>query len=332
MAVENGMRPLQAAVRSKRGQGDARRLTRVARTFERRSVFPYLLIAPLIGALIFLTYIPIIEGLRLSLTDAMLGASSSKFIGLANFTSLVKEPLFWQTFFQTVVWTVASVGLALVFGVAAGLSLRSVKRRSGVMRAVLLLPWAAPPVVIAYMWRFLLSPTGPLSPYLVTLGLAKEPPDVLSSLSSFHGLSPPLMAVIALGVWSGIPFVFIFAVAALSAIPPEIQEASRLDGATGIQSFRWVTWPLMRPVVETTAVLLALVRFGGLDLPFLLTAGGPNNESNIFGVWIYNTAFSSLQSGLAAAMGVIVFLIALPLSLLYVRRSLRSVTGEESRA
>ena len=286
MAVENGMRPLQAAVRSKRGQGDARRLTRVARTFERRSVFPYLLIAPLIGALIFLTYIPIIEGLRLSLTDAMLGASSSKFIGLANFTSLLKEPLFWQTFFQTVVWTVASVGLALVFGVAAGLSLRSVKRRSGVMRAVLLLPWAAPPVVIAYMWRFLLSPTGPLSPYLVTLGLAKEPPDVLSSLSSFHGLSPPLMAVIALGVWSGIPFVFIFAVAALSAIPPEIQEASRLDGATGIQSFRWVTWPLIRPVVETTAVLLALVRFGGLDLPFLLTAGGPNNESNIFGVWI----------------------------------------------
>ena len=278
MAVENGTRPLPAAVRPENAGGDARVHTRMARAFERRSVFPYLLIAPLIGGLIFLTYIPILEGLRLSLTDATLGANSSKYIGLSNFTTLLKEPLFWQTFFQTVVWTVASVGLALVFGVAAGLSLRGIKKRAGVMRAVLLLPWAAPPVVIAYMWRFLLSPTGPLSPYLVTLGLAKEPPDMLSSLSTFHGLSPPLLAVIALGVWSGIPFVFIFAVAALSAIPPEVQEASRLDGATAIQSFRWVTWPLMKPVVETTAVLLALVRFGGLDLPFLLTGGGPTTS------------------------------------------------------
>ena len=179
MAVENGTRPLPAAVRPENAGGDARVHTRMARAFERRSVFPYLLIAPLIGGLIFLTYIPILEGLRLSLTDATLGANSSKYIGLSNFTTLLKEPLFWQTFFQTVVWTVASVGLALVFGVAAGLSLRGIKKRAGVMRAVLLLPWAAPPVVIAYMWRFLLSPTGPLSPYLVTLGLAKEPPDML---------------------------------------------------------------------------------------------------------------------------------------------------------
>ncbi len=292
-----------------------------------RRLLPYFLVAPMLLALLVFTYFPIAVGMSLSVTDSTFGGGPSDYVGLENYRALVNDPRFWQIFYQTLVWTVFSVAGGVACGVAAALALQRSDRRSALTRGILLLPWAAPPIVIVYAWRAIVNPTGPVSPRLEAWGLADMPPDLLNTEWSLLGVSGPLVAVTLLGIWSAAPFVAVFTLGALSAIPPEILEAARVDGASPWQSFTKVVWPLIRPVVETTAVLLALTRFGGLDLPFLLTAGGPGDASSVFGVLIYNTAFSSLQAGVAAAIGVLVFILMLPLSILYVRRAVKSATG-----
>lgn len=291
------------------------------------SVLPYIFIAPLLLALLIFTYLPIAVGIRLSVTNATFGSSSSEYVGLENYRALLADSRFWQIFYQTIIWTALSVAGGVACGVAAALALQRSDRRSALMRGVLLLPWAAPPIVIVYTWRAIINPTGPVSPRLQEWGLADSAPDILNSTWSMLGISGPLIAVTLLGIWSAAPFVAVFTLGALSALPQEILEAAKMDGASPFKTFTKVVWPLIRPVVETTAVLLALTRFGGLDLPFLLTAGGPGDASSVFGVLIYNTAFGSLRAGVAAAIGVLVFLLMLPLSILYVRRAVKSATG-----
>lgn len=313
---------MEASRRSKRGR-DSFELRRGSWAATRAHVFPYLLIAPLILALVILTYLPLMAGVRLSFTDEQFGAASTKFVGLFNYEQVAHDVRFWRIFYQTVVWTVLSVGGALVLGVLSSLALQRRTWQSAVVRSLLLLPWAAPPIVIIYVWRYLASTTGPISPHLSGLTSSHSPPDILSSSYSWFGVSSPLLAVIFLGVWTGFPFVYVFALGALSSIPSEVREAALVDGASQFQVFRFITWPLIRPVVETAAVLLALTRFGGLEVPFLLTGGGPGDASSVLGVLIYNTAFGTLNGGVAATLGVVVFIVMLPLSIYYVRRALR---------
>jgi len=289
----------------------------------RALVFPYLLIAPLILALVVFTYLPLVAGVRLSVTDEQFGAARTHFVGLLNYEQVARDVRFWRIFYQTVVWTVLSVGGSLVLGVLSSLALQRRTWQSAVVRSLLLLPWAAPPLVVVYVWRYLVSTAGPISPHLIALTSSHSTPDILSSSYSWLGISSPLLAVIFLGVWAGFPFVFVFALGALSSIPVEVHEAAYVDGASQFQVVRFITWPLIRPVVETAVVLLALTRFGGLEIPFLLTGGGPGDASSVLGVLIYNTAFGTLQGGLASTLGVVVFIVMLPLALYYVRRALR---------
>jgi len=283
----------------------------------------------MVAALIAFTYVPIGKSIILSLTDSsLLRPDSGKFVGLVNYTDYLGSTTFWQIFVQTVVWSVVSVFGAVVVGVAAALLLYGARRGRSVLRGLLLLPWITPPVISAYVWAYLYRDSGPLDPIAQRLGLISRPVDFLSDLSaSFLGFALPLWSVVQVGIWSGFPFIFLFTLAALSSVPKELQEAAAIDGASGVRIFWHITLPLIAPLVETSAILLALFRMGGVDLPFLLTQGGPNNASNVLGVFIYNTAFQSFLVGQAAALGVILFILTLPLSVMYVRRSTRQLFG-----
>ena len=290
---------------------------------------PYALVLPVLVALAVFTYVPLVKSITLSVTDSsLLQPNSGNWIGLTNYTDTLTSQTFWQVFVQTLVWTGVSVAGAVVLGVAAALLLQGARRGRGPIRGLLLLPWIAPPVASAYMWSYLYRDSGPLSPIAQSLGLSSIPIDFLNDVHiSFLSFTLPLWSVIQVGIWSGFPFIFLFALAALSSISQEVLEAAAIDGATGPRVFWHITLPLIAPLVETSALLLALFRMGGVDLPFLLTQGGPRNASNVLGVLIYNTAFQSFQEGQAAALGVILFILTLPLSVLYVRRSTRQLFG-----
>ncbi len=308
---------------------------RVASTRRRHRVLgpqglgPYALVLPALVALGVFTYIPLIKSIVLSLTDSsLLRPASGGYVGLTNYTAALTSADFWRVFLQTLLWTGASVIGAVIVGVGAALLLHSARRGRSIFRGFLLLPWIAPPVTSAYMWTYLYRDSGPLPAIVQGLGFTPVPIDFLNDIQiSFLGASLPLWSVIQVGIWAGFPFIFLFALAALSSVSQEVRDAAAIDGASGLRIFWHITLPLIAPLVETSAILLALFRLGGVDLPFLLTQGGPGNASNVLGVLIYNTAFQSFLEGQAAALGVILFVLTLPLSVMYVRRSTRQIFG-----
>jgi multiple sugar transport system permease protein len=287
----------------------------------RTTLLAYVLIAPLVLGLLAFVYYPLARSVGLSLTDGTLLQPDGDYVGLQQYGDVLGSDRFWPILYQTLVYTVVSVLGSVVVGVLAAVWLRQSSRLTAPIRAVMLIPWIAPPIVTAFVWAYLYRDTGPLPQLLAAVGLASERPvDFLADRSAVAGISVAMLAVIQVGVWNGFPFVFLFTLAALSTIPDDVYEAARLDGARGPAIFWTITLPLIAPVVETTALLLALIRFGGVDLPFLLTGGGPGDATTVFGVLIYNTAFSSLDTSAAAALGLTVFILMLPVSILYVVR------------
>jgi multiple sugar transport system permease protein len=287
----------------------------------RTTLLAYVLIAPLVLGLLAFVYYPLARSVGLSLTDGTLLQPDGDYVGLQQYGDVLGSDRFWPILYQTLVYTVVSVLGSVVVGVLAAVWLRQSSRLTAPIRAVMLIPWIAPPIVTAFVWAYLYRDTGPLPQLLAAVGLASERPvDFLADRSAVAGISVAMLAVIQVGVWNGFPFVFLFTLAALSTIPDDVYEAARLDGARGPAIFWTITLPLIAPVVETTALLLALIRFGGVDLPFLLTGGGPGDATTVFGVLIYNTAFSSLDTSAAAALGMTVFILMLPVSILYVVR------------
>jgi multiple sugar transport system permease protein len=287
----------------------------------RTTLLAYVLIAPLVLGLLAFVYYPLARSVGLSLTDGTLLQPDGDYVGLQQYGDVLGSDRFWPILYQTLVYTVVSVLGSVVVGVLAAVWLRQSSRLTAPIRAVMLIPWIAPPIVTAFVWAYLYRDTGPLPQLLAAVGLASERPvDFLADRSAVAGISVAMLAVIQVGVWNGFPFVFLFTLAALSSIPDDVYEAARLDGARGPAIFWTITLPLIAPVVETTALLLALIRFGGVDLPFLLTGGGPGDATTVFGVLIYNTAFSSLDTSAAAALGMTVFILMLPVSILYVVR------------
>lgn len=305
-------------------------MTPVASALQRHrtTLLAYVLIAPLVLGLLAFVYYPLARSVGLSLTDGTLLQPDGEYVGLQQYGDVLGSDRFWPILYQTLVYTVVSVLGSVVVGVLAAVWLRQSSRLTAPIRAVMLIPWIAPPIVTAFVWAYLYRDTGPLPQLLAAVGLASERPvDFLADRSAVAGISVAMLAVIQVGVWNGFPFVFLFTLAALATIPPHLYEAGRIDGATETRLFFWITLPLIAPVLETATLLLVLIRFGGFDLPFLLTQGGPGDATNVLGVYIYGVAFQSFDIGKGAAIGLILFVLTLPLSILYVWRAGRQLAG-----
>lgn len=283
------------------------------------------LVAPAILVLLAFTYVPIVRGILLSTTDSNLvrpGAGDS--VGLQNFTDALSSARFWTIAWQTALWTVLSTLGATILGVAGAVVAFKGVRGKSLLRGLLLLPWLAPPVASAFIWRYLYAETGPINGPVVEYGWLDQPIGFLNDASSgFLGISLPLWSVIQVGVWSGFGFIFLFTLAAMSGIPEDLYEAARLDGANAWRRFKDITLPLIAPVLEMSVLLMVLYRLAGFDLPFLLTHGGPADATNVLGVYIYDVGFGSFRLGESAALGALLLVVAIPLGAWYVRRAAR---------
>jgi ABC-type sugar transport system permease subunit len=289
------------------------------------SLWPYLLVAPVVLALILVIYVPIGKSFLTSLTDSnLLNPLSGRSVGLTNYSNLLQSNDYWNAGLHTLIWAIVSTIGSVVLGVAAAI-LTWRLRGGAVFRGLLLVPWLIPPVVTAYIWQYVLQSPGPINSLLTTLHLLSGPVDFLASTSTVLGVPVPLWTVIQVGVWTGFPFILLTSTAGLATIPPDIYEAASLDGASAAPAFRLITLPLLAPVLETGIILQLLFRFGGIDIPFLLTKGGPGDLTNIFGVYIYNTGLSVFNLGVASAMGFVLFVLILPLAAAYVIRARRQL-------
>jgi multiple sugar transport system permease protein len=255
--------------------------------------------------LLFLTY-PLGLGVWLGFTDERIGRPGI-FIGLENYEYLWTDSVFWLSVFNTLLYTVTASALKFGLGLWLALILNEKLPFKAFFRAIVLLPWVVPTVLsaIAFWWIYD-AQFSIISYVLLNLGWIDAPINFLGDPTNARA------AVIAANVWRGIPFIAITLLAGLQTIPPSLYEAATLDGATSWQRFRFVTLPLLTPIIAIVMTFSVLFTFTDFQLIYVLTRGGPVNATHLMATLSFQRGISggTLGEGAAIAVAMIPFLLA----------------------
>jgi multiple sugar transport system permease protein len=265
-------------------------------------------VAPALALLFFVTVYPIMYVFYLSLNRKLLIFDISRFVGLENYLFLLKDDRFWNAFINTTYFTLVSVSLEVLLGLSVAVLLDRSLKIKGLLRAVVLIPWAIPTVVSAKMWEWIYNADFGILNYLIG--------------SKVNWLGSPFLAINAavfMDVWKTTPFVAILLMAGLKVIPQELYQAARIDGAGRWTIFRKITLPLLKPVILIVLIFRTLDAFRVFDAIYVLTGGGPANTTETLSIYAYKVLFQTLQFGYGSALSVIVFLCVACMSLIYIR-------------
>lgn len=255
--------------------------------------------------LVFLLY-PLGLGLWLGLTNATLG-EPGEFIGFGNFVTLFSDDVYWLSVFNTILYTVVASAAKFILGLWLAMLLNQHMPFKAFIRAIVLLPWIVPTVLsaIAFWWLYD-SQFSIISWALRHLGLIKTNIDFLGDPLNAR------ISVIIANVWRGIPFVAISLLAGLQTIPSSLYEAAVLDGATAWQKFRFITLPMLTPIIAVVMTFSVLFTFTDFQLIYVLTRGGPINATHLMATLAFQRAIpgGQLGQGAALASSMIPFLVA----------------------
>lgn len=269
---------------------------------------PYLLLAPAVLVLLLLTIYPLVYAVKVSLQTPA-GAWT-----LAHFARLFEDRFFAVALWQTFVYTAAALAAEFGLGLGLALLLDSQIRARHLFRALLLIPMMLPPVVVAVIWRLLYNPNfGAINGTLVSWGIDT------SGLTWIASPALALPSVIMVDVWQWTPFMFLILLAGLQAIPQEPYEAAMMDGSSAWQTFRHITWPLLKPAILIALLLRTMDLLRIFDQIFILTQGGPGFATETISLYIYKTAFRFFDFGYAAAMSFVLLILTNIVSLGYIR-------------
>lgn len=274
-----------------------------------------LFMLPLLVAVALFLVWPIAEAVRLSFVRYNpLRPDEQPFVGLDNYLFVLEDPLFWESFWQAIVWTGISTVLQALIGVGLALLLHLPLRGINVFRGLLLFPYIVPTVVIALNWRWLFnSEIGIVNHALMSFGIIDD---------RIAWLSTPTMAMasaILLNVWKYTPFVVIVVLARLQTIPTELYDAAKVDGAGALRRFRDITLPQLAEVLAVVVVFRTIWTFNKFEEIFLLTRGGPGTSTYNLALYAYDQSIANLRMGVGAAAGVIMLGLLLAGSLVYIR-------------
>ncbi|MEU4481002.1 sugar ABC transporter permease [Micromonospora sp. NPDC023966] len=259
----------------------------------------YLLLVPaLIPVLIFSVY-PLLNGIYLGFTDSRAGFNrTTHFTGFENYVRLLDNSRFWESFKIGLVWAFGVTAIQFLLALGLALLLNQRLRMRWLVRTLALVPWAMPSVIVAIMWRLVYHPdAGLLNDVLTRMHLINE------NINWLADFSFALPAVIAVGVWAGMPQTTVTLLAGLQGVPGELHEAGAVDGATAWQRFWHVTLPQLRPVIVAITSLDFVWNFNSFGLVYVLTEGGPGGKTMLPMLFAYNEGFKYGNFGYAAAMG-----------------------------
>jgi multiple sugar transport system permease protein len=271
----------------------------------RGSLFFLLPALVILGAV---TAYPVLYVVWLSLHRRLLIFDISKFVSFQNYAFLWADERYWNAFKNTAYFTGVSVSLELVLGLSIAVLINRAFRGKGLMRSIVLVPWAVPTVVSAKMWEWLYNSDFGLLNYILGVKI--------------NWLGNPfwaLNAAVFMDVWKTTPFVAILLTAGLQNIPQELYQAARVDGASGWQMFRKVTLPLLKPVILVVLIFRTLDAFRVFDAIYVLTGGGPANSTETLSIYAYKVLFQTLQFGYGSTIALTVFLCVGMITVFYVR-------------
>lgn len=256
--------------------------------------------------LVFLTiflFIPILGAIQLSFQETR-GFGDPTWVGGANYARLVGDPVFWQSLGNTVLFTIVTVPIDMLGGLALAVLLNSVLPARGVFRTIIVLPMVISGVAAGMISVILFYQTnGLFNKVLDAVGLP--------AVDWQSQGAPAMISVMATAVWLRIGFNMIIYLAGLQSIPPELYEAARIDGASRWEQFRSMTVPLVGPSTFFLLIMNVIASFQVFDVVYVLTGGGPGNATSVLGTYAYRTGFSIREPGYGAAIGIVILVISL---------------------
>lgn len=254
---------------------------------------------PVLIPILVLSVGPLLYGLVLGFTNARTGRESvTGGVGVANYADLMTDSLFLESFRIGLIWAVSVTVLQFFLSLGLALLLNQNLRLRWLARILALVPWAMPEVVVGIMWQLVYhADAGVLNETLRDVGLLESNVDWLA------GFGTALPAVIAVGVWAGMPQTTVTLLAGLQNVPPALHEAAAIDGAGAWRRFWVVSWPALRPVIMAITALNFIWNFNSFGLVYVLTNGGPGGATRLPMLFAYEEAFKYGQFGYAAAMG-----------------------------
>lgn len=298
-------------------------MSRQRTLLERRySALGLVLIAPTVLIFCAVIVYPLVSAIYLSFFNIFTPTLEGQWVGLSNYAELLQTGQFWNALKNTLIWTVGTLTLQIVFGIGMALVLHQNIWFRSLARSLILFPYFISTVVAVLVWKWLFNDLyGILNHLLMSAGIIDFPMDFLGTMPN------AMISVILVGAWKYFPFVVIAVLARLQSIPEALYEAAKIDGAGPIARFFDVTLPQLRDVLVVIVMLRAIWDFKEFDLIFLLTGGGPLNDTQTLPLLVYQEAFALNDMGMASAYAVVMMLIMLVFMILYIRRTKDSEAG-----
>ncbi len=265
-------------------------------------------LAPAILIIAGVIIYPLAYVIWLSLHRRLLIFDVSRFVGLDNFSFLLRDDRFWNALYNTVYFTAASVSLELILGLSIAILLNRVFTGRGLMRSIILIPWAIPTVVSAKIWEWMYNSDFGILNHLLGVNI-----NWLGS--AFWAMN----AAIFMEVWKTTPFVALLLMAGLQTIDGDLYKSARVDGASGWYIFRRITIPLLMPVILIVLIFRTLDAFRVFDAIYVLTGGGPANTTETLSIYAYKVLFQTLQFGYGSTISIAIFFCVGVITILYVR-------------
>lgn len=262
--------------------------------------------------------IPLLYGIYISFLDINLASFvSPQFVGLKNYATALTASETWTSLRITIALMALGMVVQIPCGIFLALALHQQLRGTKIFRSILITPMLLTPVAVGLTYRFMFdTDLGIINWFLGKFGI--------ESINWLGSQSSGLIAITIVDSWQSVPFVMLLVLAALSAIPTSLFEAATVDGASSSKVFRLITMPLITPTLLVIVMIKIMDFLKLFDTIFMLTRGGPGNATTTLGLWTYKTGFVFLELSRAAALGVIIMIITMPVYFLW-RKSTKNV-------
>ena len=287
----------------------------------RAGLVPFAFLLPAIAVTAAIVLYPVVQTIWLSLHSYVIyDPEATEFVGLANFRAVLGDEVFWISLRHSVVWIVGVVALQFLLGLATALLLNESFWWRGLARALVVVPWALPSVIIGLMWTWMYDyNVGVINDLLLRTGIIAEPVAWLARPDT------ALAAVMAALVWQGFPFFAVTLLAGLQTVPAELYEAAEIDGAGRWRRFVSITLPSIADVIATALLLRTIWVANSLDVILVMTGGGPGYATHTLPLYAFQRAYSGMEFSYGAALALVLTLMLLAVVWLYVRRASRDL-------
>lgn len=283
----------------------------------RRHLLPFAFLAPALLVEAAIILYPVLQTTWMSLHDFVLyRPNNAPFIWLGNFARAFHDPVFWISLGNSVVWIVFVVGFQFLLGLGAALLLNQSFWWRGLARALVVVPWALPSVIIGLMWSWMYDYNlGVINDILLRIGLIHQP---IAWLARTDTTLPSIMLAL---IWQGFPFFAVAILAGLQTVSREQLEAAEIDGANAFQRLFAVVLPAIGEVIATVLLLRTIWVANSLDVILVMTGGGPGYSSYTLPLYAFLKAYTSMEFGYGAALSLILTVLLLAVVYTYVRRA-----------